>query len=124
MTTLFQFLDSVYKTKEYVFDEDNPAEYKKFMMNRGLSYNPDCLFFANELNRFASIPEKSHYEFLLHALDQKPRYGKWFKKEATEADLEMIMEMYGYNREKAETALEILTEKQLEKLRKAKGGKG
>ena len=123
MPTLFQHLDSVYKTKEYIFNEDNPSEYKKFMMNRGLSYNPDCLFFANELNRFVSIPEKAHYEFLLHALDQKPRYGKWFKKESSDDDIELIMELYGYNREKAETALDILNENQLQKLRKAKGGK-
>lgn len=123
MTTPFQFLDSIYKTKENVFDPDNTKEYNKFMINRGLSYNIDCLFYSNELNRFADIPEKAHYEFLLEVIDKKPRYGKWFKKEHDDADVLLIMEMYKYSKEKAEHALDILTDEQLQKMRNAKGGK-
>ena len=123
MTTLFQFIDSISKTKEYLFNEDNPGEYSKFMVNRGLSYNADLVFFSNELNKFADIPEKAHYEFLLHSVDKKSRYGKWIKKEASDSDMELVMELYGYSRQQAETALEILNEKQLERLRSLYGGK-
>lgn len=123
MTTLFQFIDSIYKTKENLFNEDNPSEYSKFMVNRGLSYNLDCVFMANELNRFADITEQAHYIFLLESIDKKPRYGKWHKKEATGDDLTLVMDMYGYSREKAEVALEILTDEQLSQLKNSYGGK-
>ena len=56
--TPFDFLNAINETKKDIFREDPLAQkdYSAFMVNRGLSYFPDTIMFANEMNKNASIP--------------------------------------------------------------------
>lgn len=119
----FDFVKSVTETKEYMFSDDTSLEYQPYVINRALSNLPDCLFFANEMNRYNSyIPLQQQYEFYFHSLDKKRRYGGWNKMVKNE-DVVLIMDAFGYSRQKAEQVLPILTEDQLTQMRNQNGGR-
>ena len=122
----FDFLNSINDNKKNLF-EDPQAEkdYSPFMINRGLSYFPDTVLYANEMNRFPTIPKSWQFQFLLNTIPKKKRFSKWTKKDAETKSLQLVKEYYGYSLEKAKEALSVLTPEQLsiieEKLQK--GGK-
>jgi len=69
------------------------------------------------------LDHKLQYSFLINIIRPSKRFSKWVKKEKDE-DLEAIMEHFGYNRQKAKTALELLTPDQIKTIKKKldKGG--
>ena len=123
----FDFINSINNTKVDLIAEDplNEAQYSQFLVNRSLSYFPDSVMYANEMNRHPTIPKKWQFHFLLNSVTKKKRYSKWAKKDADTKPIRLIMEYYGYSSEKAKEALRILSSDQLkiieEKLQK--GGK-
>jgi hypothetical protein len=127
MITFFDFLNSVNENKRDLLKEDpaNVSEYVPFMVNRGLSYFPDTVMFANEMNQHASIPKEWQYAFYLNGVSKRRRFSKWSKRDATPEDVSLVMRAYQYSSEKAISALKLLTIEQLEEMRAAetKGGK-
>lgn len=121
----FDFVKSVTETKERIDLVENEKEYTAFVINKALSFNPDCLFMVQEMNQYPDIPKDAQYEFYLNGLAKKRRYGRWVKKDSFPSDLELVKEVYGYSNEKAITALNILSEKQLVQLKTLmnKGGR-
>ena len=105
---------------------DDVAEkaYASFMVNRGLSYFPDTILFANEMNVNHHIDNKLQYHFLINIIRKKKRFSKWLKPQEVN-NLELIKEYYGYSNEKAKSVLSLLNNEQLETLKKRmyKGGK-
>lgn len=122
--TPFSFVQSITETKEDIF-EGNEKQYSKFLVNRGLSFNVDCILYVHEIDRYPELPDYVHYQFLLNSIDKKRRYGKWVKKDTIPADVELVKEAFGYSTEKAMIALELLTDKQLLDLKDTirKGGR-
>lgn len=115
----FDFLNSINSTKVDLIKEDplNEKDYNAFMINRGLSYFPDTLMFANEMNRFHGIDKKWQYAFYLNGVSKKKRFSKWAKKEKQSEDVELVMKALGYSQSKALSALSLLTEEQLKDIR-------
>ena len=89
----FDYIKSISHTKKNIMEE--PKEYQAFIVNRGLSYFPDTVLFANEVNRLWAIPPKYQYEYLLNSIRPKDRFSKWNKKDKEkEKTLTNIMEYY------------------------------
>jgi hypothetical protein len=105
-------------------DELAEKGYKPYLTNRSLSYHQDSILYANEMNMRPHLDSKLQYEYLLNTLRKRKRYSKW-KKEVPDATVEMIMEYYGYSRSKAEQALRVFTDEQIETIRNNsdRGGK-
>jgi len=124
MATVFDFVKSVSETKEDIY-EGNEKEYSPFVVNKALSFNVDCVFVTQELNKYPDIPKEVQYHFLLNSLDKKKRWGKWVKKDSLPDDLKLVKEAFGYSDQKAMTALSLLNDKQLLELKSMldKGGK-
>jgi hypothetical protein len=60
----FDVLNSINYTKENLFEDPQSfKEYSAFMVNRGLSYFPDTILYANEMNRYSSIPNDWQFFF-------------------------------------------------------------
>lgn len=116
MADLFkEIIPSILQTKEYALltDQDEKT-YSGFMVNRALSFHRDTVLFANEMNKFPNLDNKLKYDFLLNIVRaQKRPYSKWHKK-AKSSDLEAVKEYYGYSDAKAEEALKILDDAQIE----------
>lgn len=123
----FDFVNAINFDKRDLFADDPQAEkdYVPFIINRSLSYFPDTLFYANEINRFASAPKQWQFDFLRLSVTKKKRFSKWSKKDSTPADLAAVQEYYKYSQERAMEALSLLTDEQLEAIKQAvnRGGK-
>ena len=105
---------------------DSPDRaYVPFMVNRGLSYFNDTVMFANEMNRYASLPTKMQYDFYRHGIRPRKRFSKWSKRADDTSDVQLLMKHYGYNSDRAREVIVFYPEEELSKLRKQydRGGK-
>ena len=119
----FEYLNSINSTKKNIMHDDiMEKEYNAFIINRGLSFFPDTILFANEMNVNHHLDNKLQYHFLINIIKKKKRFSKWVKPQEV-ANLEIVKEYYGYSDEKAKSVLSLLNNEQIEEL-KRKGFKG
>ena len=113
-------LPSILQTKKPVLDDEK--DYVPYVINRSLSFHDDCIMFANEMNRNPHLDRRLQYDYFINILRAWKRpFRRWQKLEKND-DLELIKEYYGYSNEKAKAALALLTESQLDTIRRSKGG--
>lgn len=86
--------------------------YPPFVVARCLSYFPDTLFAANEVNIRPIIDPKMHFDFLRFSVRPRKRFSKWLKREEDER-VSALVEYYGFSSRKAREALTVLTEDQI-----------
>ena len=111
----FDFVNAINSTskKDLIADDpDSEKLYTPFMVNRALSYFPDTIIYANELNGYSFLDHKLQNSYLLNIVRPAKRFAKWVKKQDNN-DIDVVMEYFGYNREKAIQALSILSSDQL-----------
>ena len=120
----FEFLNAINDTKQDVMVDDAAEKaYNSFLINRSLSYFPDTVAIANEMNRYHHLDKKLQFHFLLNIIRKRKRFSKWIKPDL-DSDIEVVKEYYGYSNEKARQALLLLSPRQIEELKKkvSKGG--
>lgn len=108
-----------------ILPREEVANVSEFMLNYGYSNTRDTIFAANEANQFKGMPDDAVYRFYYAILPKSPkRFGTWNKMPPLTDDIEFIMELYNYNRVRAEEVYPILKDKLPElKLIYTKGGK-
>ena len=125
MTDLFKdVIPSILQTKKSIITEDNEGDYVPFVVNKALSFHKDCVLYANEMNKLPNTDKLLQYQYLLNTTrGYKRPFQKWHKKEAIE-NLDAVKEYYNYSNEKAEEALSVLSDDQLNEIKKKlfKGG--
>ena len=111
---LKDWLNSINQTKKNLIDEDPTItkEYPPYIVNKCLSGHIDCLMYANEMNLNHGLDKKLQYDFLINTLRIKKRYSPWIRKDKIK-DLDVVKSYYKYSNEKAEQALKILTQDQI-----------
>jgi hypothetical protein len=122
----FDYINAINFTKQNLFEDPQAnKDYNAWIVNKGLSYFPDTLLYANEMNRHYGIPKEWQFSFLLNSIAKKKRFSKWSKKDAISESLRLVKEYYGYSNEKAKQALSVLSEEQLAMIEQKlyKGGK-
>ena len=117
--TPFDWTKSICETKIDLIKDDPllEKEYNAFMVNRALSYYPDTILFAAEMNRYPNLDRKMQYDFYLRAISKRKRFSKWAKKPPESNDVKLIMNHYDYSQNRATEALSLLSEDQLIELR-------
>jgi|TARA_B110000261_G_scaffold121963_1_gene136074 hypothetical protein len=121
----FDFLKSINDTKKNIMElPEHEKMYVPFVTNRSLSYFPDTVLLANEMNRYHHIDSKLQYQFLINIVRKRKRFSKWVKPEI-ENDIESVKEYYGYSNDKARQVLRLLSSEQLTIIRDkvSKGGR-
>lgn len=114
---LFAFIKDIqHSHKNLIVDEWSEKQYNPHMINLALSFYPDTIIQANEMNSRPNLSRKMQNLFLINTIRSKKRFTPWVKGEKLE-DLDMVKEYYGYSTEKARSALRILTNQQLEVIR-------
>ena len=109
---LTDFLNSINHTKDDLFSSDiEYAEkmYQGFVVNRSLSYFPDTVFHANEMNILNGLDSKLQYDYLKHSVRKRKRFSKWLKNEKIE-NIDAVKEYFNYSNSKAQEALKVLSE--------------
>jgi len=121
----FEFVNAInYTKKNIMIDDITEKAYASYMVNRSLSYFPDTILAANEMNRCHHIDNRLQFDFFINIIRKRKRFSKWFKPEVI-SDLEVIKEYYGYSNEKARQILSLLSTDQINQLKTkvAKGGR-
>lgn len=125
MADLFKdIIPSIQQTKKVVITQENERDYVPFVVNRSISFHMDMVMPANQMNLQPSTDNLLQYHYLLNTVRAYKRpFQKWQKREIIE-NLEAVKEYFGYSNEKAKEALTILSNAQIEEIKKSlnKGG--
>lgn len=125
MADLFKdIIPSIQQTKKVVITAENEKEYVPYVVNRSISYHLDMVMAANQMNMLPSADGLLQYHYLLNTVRSYKRpFQKWQKLSSND-DLDAIKEYYNYSNEKAKEALTVLSNDQLDKIKKNlnKGG--
>ena len=114
MMNPFEFIKSISNTKKDILE--NEKDYNAFMVNRGLSYFPDTVIYANEMNKFHHLDSRLQYQFLINTIRKRNRFSKWNKSIESE-NINAIKKYYNYSNEKARDVLPLLSNKNLNTIR-------
>ena len=125
---LKEYLKSINNTKQNLMDSEDKMwekKYPSFIINKCLAPTGmhECLV-VNEMNFHNHLDNKLQYDFLLNSLRKQNRYASWMKASKTK-NLEYVKEYFGYNNEKAKSALKVLSEKDIANIKERlkKGGR-
>jgi len=120
----FEFLNAINTTKKHlIVDDQSEKAYNGYMTNRSLSYFPDTILLANEMNVRHNVDNLLQFDFLINTVRKQKRFAKWAKAESSEV-VDALKTYYGYSNEKARIAASVLTENQIVELKQRiyKGG--
>jgi len=121
----FEYCNAINYTKKDIMTDDIAEKaYSPYMVNRQLSYFPDTVLAANEMNRNHHIDNRLQFDFFINIIRKRKRFSKWFKPELI-SDLDAVKKYYGYSNEKARQVLTLLSTEQINELKNkvARGGR-
>ena len=126
MPDLFkEIVPSILQTKKNVFEDDpDLKDYNPFIINRALSFHPDCTPYVEEMNRLHFLDKDMQYQYLINTIrPMKRKFAPW-QKAQVEKDIECVKEYFGYSNKKAREAMRILTNEQIDEIKRKtdKGG--
>ena len=124
---LKDYLNAINHEKKNLMDTDDEMWEKKypgFIVNKCLAPFPDTIHLVNEMNLHNPLDKKLQFDFLLNSLRPRKRFTPWMKA-SKQKNLEYVKEYYGYNNEKARSALKILSDEQIKAIKDSldKGGR-
>ena len=116
---LKDWLNSINQNKTNLMEEDETSkkDYPPYIVNKCLSGHVDCIMYANEMNMNHSLDKKLQYDFFINIVRIKKRYSPWIRKDKIK-DLDVVKSYYKYSDEKAEQALKILRQDQINFIKK------
>ena len=121
----FEYTNAInYTKKDIMVDDVAEKAYSSYMINRQLSYFPDTVLAANEMNRNHHLDNRLQFDFFINIVRKRKRFSKWFKPEHI-SDLDVVKKYYGYSNEKARQVHSLLSSDQIDILKKKvyRGGK-
>ena len=126
MYELKDYLNSINFSKTDLMkseDKEWIKKYPAFIINKILSGFQDTIMLVNEVNRNHFLDKDMQYSFLLNSIRSKKRFSPFLRASKLK-DIDLVKEYYGYSNEKAKSALDILTKKQLKLIKESlyKGG--
>ncbi len=124
---LKDYLNAINHEKTPLMDTDDEVwekKYSPFIINKCLAPFPDTIHLVNEMNLHNHLDSKLQFDFLLNTVRTRKRYTPWMKASKTK-NLEYVKEYYGYNNEKARSALKLLSDEQIKTIKNSldKGGR-
>jgi len=104
----FSFVNNI-ADKKY---PENLDGFSPYLINLAFSQRQDTVYFANEMNKYHSLPERSQFDFYFHGLPKKPLFAKWAKASKQE-NLDAIQQYYSCSIKEAQSYLKVLTASQI-----------
>jgi hypothetical protein len=112
MVKVFDYLNEINSgKKDIMVDKETEKEYLPFIINTGLSYFPDTLYYANMMNMCPNLSKRLQYHYYLNSIRPKKRFSKWNKNEKNDK-IDILMKHYNINHILAKEYLKLLTEEQ------------
>ena len=124
MSTPFDYVKAISYTKEdMIVDDITEKDYNPFIVNRALSMGIDTVLQANEMNQRHHLSKKLQFDFLLNSISKRTRFDKWQKADKSE-ELDYVRAYYNYSYPKAISALSVLSNQQIDTIKKKIDNKG
>lgn len=124
MSTPFDYVKAISFTKEdMIVDDITEKDYNPFIVNRALSMGIDTVLQANEMNQRHHLSKKLQFDFLLNSISKRKRFDKWQKADKSE-ELDYVRAYYNYSYPKAISALSVLSNQQIDTIKKKIDNKG
>ena len=124
---LKDYLNAINHEKTPLMDTEDEMwekKYSPFIINKCLAPFPDTIHLVNEMNLHNHLDSKLQFDFFLNTVRTRKRYTPWMKASKTK-NLEYVKEYYGYNNEKARSALKLLNDEKIKTVKSSldKGGR-
>jgi|TARA_R110002050_G_scaffold109013_1_gene220050 hypothetical protein len=124
---LKDYLNAINHEKKNLMDTDDEMwerKYPAFIVNKCIAPFPDTIHLVNEMNLHNHLDKKLQFDFLLNSIRTRKRFTPWMKA-SKQKNLEYVKEYYGYNNEKARSALKVLSDEQIKAIKDSldKGGR-
>jgi len=113
--TPFTFTNNILSSREDIFDESTSDQYVPFLINRALSYFPDTILYANDMNQYHMLSKSAQYHYYLNSIPKRKRFSKWAKKTSDETVV-AISKMYQCNETRAQEIASLLPLEAKEKI--------
>ena len=124
MPELKEYLNAINHTKENLMEDSfYEKKYPAWVVNRALYAHSDTILLVNEMNVNNHLESKLQFDFLLNSIRPRKRFAPWLKTSKID-NLDLVKEYFGYSEQKAQEALTILSDEDLEYIRSKmnKGG--
>jgi hypothetical protein len=119
----FDLVNALTETKEPVHRESShPKEVEKdyedksFVVLRAMSYWPDTVFLANEMNLHHHLPGSIQMDYLMATVQKKVRPRKKWISRDKEVRIDAIRRAYGVNLPAALDMVDLIPEETLNRL--------
>lgn len=125
MADIFKdIVPAILQTKNEVVTSENERDYVPYIVNKSLSFHYDCVLYANEMNKVPNTDKLLQFQYLLNTIRSYKRPFQTWQKKVDIDGLEAVKEYYNYSNEKAKEALMILSDDQLNEIKRRlyKGG--
>ena len=118
MNLFKDIIPSITTTGEEVLkSEEDFKHYVPFVVNKALSHYIDCVLYANQMNMYHSAEKEFQYNYLRGTVKKyKRQYSPWAKKDEIK-NLDIIKKYYGYSNQKAISALNILSDDDIQEIK-------
>lgn len=93
------------------------GQYNPWITNHCLSYFPDTVFWANEMNKNHHIDNALQNSFLLNTIRKRKRFSKWMKPSELDG-VDAVKRYYGYSTKRAQEAMTLLNNSQINELKR------
>lgn len=114
---VWDFVNDITNDKKNLFNTSDNIKlaekvYEPFLVNRALSYHPDCIIPANEMNMNGHIDKRMQHSYLLNTIRPRKRFSKWAKSKESEF-FEYVQMYYKSSRSETKVLLSVLSDEQL-----------
>jgi len=118
----FDYVNEVLlKKNDIIRNSCNPDgeedEYNAFLMNRALSFYPDTIMYAEQMNENYWLDKIMQNDYLLNIIRAKKREHFWAKKQEEE-DISLVQQYYKVNRNVACDYLSVLSRENIDEIGK------
>ena len=102
-------------------DRVRRKDYSPYLINRALSYFPDSILQANQMNQASFIDIQAQYDYLFYAVRKRKRYSKWYKGHTSNM-ISILRDVLGCSPREAEIYINLLSKEELKQLKDVYGG--
>jgi hypothetical protein len=113
---LGDYLNAINYSKDDLFaDEEAAKGYVPFIVNRSLSYFPDTILQANDMNIHADLGKREQFDYLRHSIRKRRRFSRWLKK-TEDKRIESVKIYYNLGTKKALESMRVLSDRQIDEI--------
>lgn len=114
----FDFVQALSTDKVNLLNDNTMRDFAPFMVNRAFSQHIDTIMSANEMNKVGRNKLFVH-DFYFYSLPKRKRYGKWAKADESNSEkIDLLCRHYCINRTRAHEYLLLLSNTDIDNIRK------